>query len=102
MRAMPEFMVFYIDPTEPQGSPWHTAGHIGGNTLTADEAIAKTVGRQFPDQPCWAFALQKQEGGAFYGLHYPPGIEPRIPSEHPLGPTVYVADPPVHPSRTNG
>lgn len=82
--------VFYIDPTEPQFSPWRSAGTITG-PFTADEAIEKTAGRMF-DIPFWAFALDKGEHGAYYEVHYPenydkPKLEPRR-----LGPAGYVAE----------
>ena len=83
--------VFYIDPTEPQGSLWRQAGMIGG-PFTADEAIARTAGRMF-DQPFWAFALDHGEYGAYYDLHYPPGVGPKYSRrERRLGPAGYVAE----------
>lgn len=76
--------VFYIDPTEPQGSGWKTAGSISG-PYTAGEAIQKTVGKRFPDRPFWAFALDKGKFGAYYDLHNS-GLE------RGLGPSGYVAE----------
>lgn len=82
--------IFYIDPTEPQGSGWKTAGMI--TAYSAEEAIAATVGRIF-DQPFWAFALDKGEYGAYYDLHYPPGTERATPTpERKLGPNGYTAE----------
>lgn len=83
--------IFYIDPTEPHGSGWVTAGMITG-PYDADGAIAATVGRMF-DQPFWAFALDKGEYRAYYDLHYPPGIESHFPrGERKLGPSGYSAE----------
>lgn len=91
-RPWRDWWVFYIDPTEPQGSGWKTAGMIGGSN-TADEAIEKTVGRRFPDHPFWAFALDKSDFGAYYELHYPESVERRVTHERRLGPAGYVAEP---------
>lgn len=87
-----EWWIFYIDPTEPQGSGWKTAGSLAG-PFTADEAIEKTVGRRFAE-PFWAFALDKGEHGSYYDLHYPEGVEPRFPGRR-IGPSGYVAPPPA-------
>lgn len=86
MNPYRTWLIFYIDPTEPYGSPWRTYGSIGGR-MTADEAIARTVGRMFK-QPFWAFALDKGEHGSFYDLHYPNGERPR---PRRIGPAGYAA-----------
>lgn len=83
--------VFYIDPTEkPRTGQWKTAGTISGS-LTADEAIAKTVGRRF-NEPFWAFALDKGEHGSFYDLHYPVEWAGLAPSETTIGPSGYATE----------
>lgn len=83
--------VFYIDPTEPQGSGWKTAGVIG-SLADPDEAIARTAGRMF-EQPFWAFALGVPDHGSFYDLHYPPGYEDpfKRAGGKRIGPSAYVA-----------
>lgn len=79
--------IFVIPPGEHE---WRTHGSISG-PLTADEAIQSAI-RHY-DQPVWAFALDKGEYGAYYHLHYPEGVEPRLPPRpgRPLGPSGYRA-----------
>jgi hypothetical protein len=79
----------WVNEGRERDGEWHSVGMYGGY-YTADEAIQVAI-RHY-DHPVWAFALDKGPYGAYYNLHYPEGVERRLPpTRADFAPSGYVA-----------